>query len=289
MLKRPVCRRWSWLLLVAAGCGSSPGGGAGRPIDAGPDAPAPAPEPIDSGPPPDAAPAAPRCDANKPFGAPVAVVNVSSAKRDQSAILVDDLTMLLGSDRGPTTAIYQAKRDTPTAAFQTPVALTAINANGAVSSPTATDDGLTLYYVAINASAVGDIMVSHRASQSVEFPAGTAVSGVNTTEDEEDPYITPDGLALYFGSSRGGNIQLDMYVAFLQSNGTFGTPQVIPGTGLNTSQPDSHPHLSHDGLTLYWSSSRTDGGAQGGTDIWIATRSSTAGVFATPTRVPELS
>ncbi|HET9620554.1 MAG TPA: hypothetical protein VFP84_04235 [Kofleriaceae bacterium] len=284
-------RVWWFVGMLAAGCGSSPGGGAGRPVDAG-DGPDASPV-TDAGPviPPDAAPPAARCDPKKPFAAPVAVANVSSANRDQGTIVVDELTIWFGSDRASPTMIYEAKRDTPAGAFHTPVALKNINGTLPVLSPTLTGDGLTLYYTQQAGAAQGDIMVSHRASRDVDFPAGTAVIGVNSTVDDEDPYITPDGSALYFGSSRGSanNAQLDMYVAFRQANGTFATPQVIPGNNLNTPFPDSHPHLTPDGLTLYWSSNRTDGGAQGGTDIWLATRTSTAGEFANPTRVPELS
>lgn len=281
MQTRSVC----WLVIaIAAGCGSSNTGGAGRPS---PDAPPP--PPIDGGVPPDAAPAA-RCDPTKPFGTPALVPSVSSNKRDQGAILIDDLTMLLGSDRATPTMIYKATRATPTGPFQTPAALTALNGNARnpspASSPTLTDDGLTLYYTLVNTQGTGDIMVSQRATTADDFPTGTPVVGVNTAADEEDPYITPDGAALYFGSSTGG-VQLDMYVALRKADGTFGTPR--PLTAFNTAQPDSHPHLTHDGLTLYWSSTRTDGGAQGGTDIWMATRPSITGAFASPTRVPELS
>lgn len=118
------------------------------------------------------------------------------------------------------------------------------------------------------------------------FPVGTPVANVNSTSEDGDPFITADGSALYFDSGRN-SISLHLYVAVRQPDGSFSTPQ--PLTTLNTTAVDGHPRVTQDGLRIYWSSTRIDGGAQGGTDIWTATRPSTAGTFGTPTRVPELS
>jgi len=151
-----------------------------------------------------------------------------------------------------------------------------------------TGDGLTMYYVVTApGQTFGHIFVTTRASKFSSFPPGSLVANVNSTTDEEDPFVTEDGSALYFGSARLSGTNLDLFVAVRQSDGSFGTPQAL--TNLNTNTTDGHPRLTRDGLRIYWSSPRTDGGALGGTDIWTATRSSTAGTFGTPTRVPELS
>jgi WD40 repeat protein len=233
----------------------------------------------------DAAP--PRCDPTKPFGTPTLVPKVSSDKRDQGAILVDALTMYLGSDRGSATGLYMATRASPTSDFEVPTPLTAINTTGSATGPTVTDDGLTMYY-ALGPPLSGDIFVTTRASRAVAFPAGTVVSMVNYAGEDLDPYITPDGSTLYFDSAQGGTM-LHLYMAVRQANGSFGTPQALPSPLNTAGVVDGHPVLTHDGLTLYWSSTRTDGNAQGGTDIWTATRPSTAGAFGAPVRVPELS
>lgn len=101
-----------------------------------------------------------------------------------------------------------------------------------------------------------------------------------------DPFVTADGAALYFDSARGGGF-LDLHVAVRQSDGSFGTPQEL--MNLDTSATDGHPVLSHDGLTVYWSSNRSDAGTQRGTDIWMATRPTPAGTFGAPALVPELN
>lgn len=238
------------------------------------------------GPPPDAAPVA-RCDPRKPFGAPTPVAELNSTGVDQGAKLVDDLTIYFGSSRTGVSGLYVATRSSPTRPFGTPAPLAAINATGAASGPTLTADGLTLYYALVpTGGQTGDLYVTHRASKADPFPAGEAVANVNNpTFDDLDPFITEDDSALYFDSAVTGALHL--YVALRQPGGSFGTPQAM--TSQNVGPIDGHPVLSHDGLTLYWSSTRTDGGAQGSTDIWFATRPTTAAVFGAASRIAELN
>jgi len=229
---------------------------------------------------------APRCDPTKPFGQPTVVPNINSTGRDQGAQLVDELTLYFGSDRSGSAGLYVATRSSPTSPFSTPVPLSAINMTGAASGPALTGDGLTMYYAVASAQTLGDIYVTARADKGSTFLAGTPVVQVNSTTEDLDPFITADGAALYFDSARGSTA-LHLYTAVRRTDGSFDVPQAL--TNLNTNVTDGHPVVSRDGLTIYWSSTRTDGGHQGGTDMWMATRPSTAGAFGTPTRVPELS
>lgn len=269
--------------IAVIGLATGPGCG-GVNHQAPPDAVADSSAPPD-GPPPDTAPA-PRCDPTKPFGAPAPIPNINSNVRDQGAELIDDLTIIFGSDRPPGTGLYVATRATPTSPFGTPAPLTAINATGQATGPTLTADGLTLYYALATAQDAGDIYVTHRNSRADAFVPGTRVASVNSTSTDLDPFISADGSTLYFDSAQGGTA-LHLYVAIRQASGAFATPQAL--TAFNTSAVDGHPVLSPDGLTLYWSSTRADGGVKGGTDIWRATRTSTAGDFANPAPVAELN
>lgn len=67
----------------------------------------------------------------------------------------------------------------------------------------------------------------------------------------------------------------------------FAAPSLVPGVEF-PSQHDDGPHLSPDGLRLYFSSFRTGGGG-GGANIWVATRPSLGADFASPTPLTELS
>jgi hypothetical protein len=53
-------------------------------------------------------------------------------------------------------------------------------------------------------------------------------------------------------------------------------------TELATAADEGWPALTADGLTVFWSSTRTDGGAKGGWDIWTARRTSLTAPFSSP-------
>jgi Tol biopolymer transport system component len=53
---------------------------------------------------------------------------------------------------------------------------------------------------------------------------------------------------------------------------------------VNSSATDYFPVISMDGLSLYFSSSRS--GGQGSYDTWVATRSSTTDAFSAPVNLP---
>jgi Tol biopolymer transport system component len=277
-LQDPLCAIAVIGLVIGSGCG---GVSHQAPPDAVADSSAPPDAPL-----PDAAPA-PRCDPAKPFGAPALILGINSNVRDQGAELIDDLTIIFGSERSPGTGLYMATRSTPTSPFGTPAPITAINATGGATGPTLTADGLTMYYALTTAADPGDIYVTHRNSRADAFVAGTRVTGVNSTGTELDPFISADGSTLYFDSTQATGAALHLYVALRQPSGSFATPQAL--TAFNTSAVDGHPVLSPDGLTLYWSSTRTDDGPKGGTDIWSARRTSTAGEFAGLAPVAELN
>jgi hypothetical protein len=82
-------------------------------------------------------------------------------------------------------------------------------------------------------------------------------------------------LHLYSAADQGG------------SPGLFAAPAQLDENAAGF--VDSHPHPSPDGLTLYWTSTRTTTGAQGNTDIWTATRAKTSDPFGAATDVTELN
>jgi streptogramin lyase len=234
------------------------------------------------------------CDLSKPFGAPTVVPNINSPSDDYGADLADDLTLYFGSNRpgGAGGAdLYVATRSSSSSSFTTPQQLGGVNTAGTELWPRVTHDGLTLYYAQYTppGSGAGDIFMTTRSSVSAAFAPGVALAQVNLpNSDEGDPFPWRDGEMLYFVSSRAGTLgPYDIYVSTRRADGSYDTPQ--PVSEVNSTGWEAEPVVTQDGLRIYWSSNRTDGGGGTSSDIWTATRASTSDPFSNLARVNELN
>ncbi|MFH1679062.1 MAG: hypothetical protein ABIH26_00280 [Candidatus Eisenbacteria bacterium] len=92
---------------------------------------------------------------------------------------------------------------------------------------------------------------------------------VNSPGDEEMPYISPDGSALYFGSNRAGGLgNHDVWVSHSTDGGYIWSEPENLGPPVNTAFSERGPSLSPDGSLLFFGSNRP--GGAGGVDVWIS-------------------
>lgn len=103
---------------------------------------------------------------------------------------------------------------------------------------------------------------------------------VNSNAADVAPFLSKDGLSLYFSSNRtvGGFGQQDIWVS--QRACVEGCPWGAPlnlGSIINTPAVDSRATLSNDEHFLYFFSNRE--GGHGDTDIWISHRADTEDDF----------
>jgi OmpA-OmpF porin, OOP family len=113
-------------------------------------------------------------------------------------------------------------------------------------------------------------------SPAVRVAAHAPCDTVNSTANDFGPAISKDGLSLYFGSNRTGN--LDLFVVQRTSeDAPWGVP--INLEALNSPVTDNIPSLSRDGHWLFFNSNRTQG-SQGGIDIWVSYRARVHDDFA---------
>lgn len=115
------------------------------------------------------------------------------------------------------------------------------------------------------------------------------VPGINSAFEEYAMWLTRDGLSAVVASDRtdlGGPGKYDLYQT---SRATLGAPfgLLTPLSNLNTSDAETKPVLSTDGLQLYFSSDRPGSGS--GYDIYMSTRTSLSTDFGTPTLVGSVS
>jgi hypothetical protein len=139
------------------------------------------------------------------------------------------------TDHNPAAGNYQtylATRATPAASFGPPVAIPELDdADRSTVDGFLTDDGLTMFFssaplaesadAAVTASDGGrsgdagvansDLFAAWRRSTSEPFSVPLPLDDLNTSADERDPWLSPDGTTLYFTSDRSG--VLNIYTA----------------------------------------------------------------------------
>lgn len=158
-----------------------------------------------------------RASRDDDFGTPAIVTELSSSKDDIPRPLGNhQLTMPLGSRRGSTLYLtYFASRASTEAAFDQPVLRDELVVDGAnVSDAFLTDDGLSLYF-ARSVDGLADLFVARRANVEAPFDTAVPLLTINTSYDDRDPWLSPDGTALYFSSDRDDPGTLNIYQARL--------------------------------------------------------------------------
>ena len=271
--------RLTGLVLVLTACGSVSG--------KNPDAAVPDGQNPDAAGTADAPP--PPCDVTKPFGTLTDLAAVNSNSNDSWGWFSGDLLTIYFAGTATNSSdinLYSATRTTPTATFHTPVLMGAINTTSTEDRPVVTADGLTLFAQS-NAGGTVHIYVATRTSPAAQFGSLALVSGVNGTGTtiDADPWISADGLTMYFASTRDGTY--DIFRSTRPSTITdFGAPAAV--AELDSTSVDDAPVLSADGLEIFFASNRAQG-STGRNDIWHATRATTADGFGAPAMLSELS
>lgn len=134
-----------------------------------------------------------------------------------------------------------------------PITDIGINTKSWESQPSISADGQTLYFASNRAGGKGglDIWVSKKVNGRWGEPQNMG-EPINTAEDDQTPFIHPDGQTLYFTSE--GHIGMggkDIFISRLQADGTWGTPENL-GYPINTKDSEGTICVSLDGKTAYY-------------------------------------
>ncbi len=114
---------------------------------------------------------------------------------------------------------------------------------------------------------------------------GCAPNGPNTTLNEMGPsYFEIDGKGyLYFSSGTGTDD--DIYVSEQLAGDGFGPAQAV--SELNSADSDIQPNVRKDGREIVFASNHVYPGAQGGQDVYIASRASVEDPCSAPVNLTE--
>ena len=119
-------------------------------------------------------------------------------------------------------------------------------------------------------------------------PFGTPqlVMELSSTSDDDDPFVSGDGLELFFNSTRSPSGSGGIWrSARMSTSEPWGMP--THELELESTTVETNPLLSHDGLTMWLSSDRDAPGVN--VDIYVSTRDSRTSDWSTPAVVQELS
>lgn len=135
------------------------------------------------------------------------------------------------------------------------------------SQPSVTCDGTTMYFSSSREGGLGgaDIWVSRRQKNGDwGYPENLGPS-INTSGDEEAPYISNDGHTIYFSSTGHlGQGEGDLFIA--RHNGSTWEKAINMDYPINSPAKEMGIYVQADGKTAFYSSARS--GGRGGLDIY---------------------
>ena len=176
--------------------------------------------------------------------------------------------------------------DAALGAWSTPVPVAELNGPSIDQDPTLTADGLQVVFVSDRPGALGadDLWSATRATPGAPFGAPTLIPNVSSASSEQHPWISPDGLLMYFSSDRAGTS--DIFVTVRASRtAPWSTPSAV--AELNTPSLEQVGGMTADLLTFAFVSDRS--GPTTGRDIYISTRSTLTSPWSLPVVVTELA
>jgi Tol biopolymer transport system component len=227
-----------------------------------------------------------RCDLTATFDAPELVTAINATgENDRAAHLTpDELTVYFSSDRTSARRVYRATRASTDVPFSPPAMLTELAVAGTeylAAVPSA--DDLLLVFASRVTGGNTQLRTATRSSPSELFADGADIPSVSSAMHEDDPYLSPDGLELWFARVDPTNaIKEVLWTARRGSRSeAFAAPVAV--AEVDTAASETDPTLSDDGLELFFGSNR-----EGPMRVWRATRSSKAQPFGAAAHVSEL-
>jgi hypothetical protein len=189
------------------------------------------------------------------FGEPweVSELNLANGHVDYPWVSPDNLRMYFYSTEGGWRRLKVSRRSSVTGWWRTPMAIPELNGLGEVANPSLTEDELTIVFSGLSLEkgrGSWDLWTASRPDRESLFSHVANLGAVNGASSDMHPYISPDGLTLYFASNRNGTFQIFTSTR-LSLDSPFEPPEHI--AALDTPDGESqYPRLSADGNTFFY-------------------------------------
>lgn len=132
-------------------------------------------------------------------------------------------------------------------------------------------DKLELFYSTFDNMGGATIYRAHRSSNDVPFEAGENVTVSPGPTGDSDPFLSDDGLTMWYGTSAASD--LDLVVATRASRAGTMFDMGAKVSDVNTTRVEIDADLTSDGSLMFFTSDR--GSPGNGNDIYVARRSAT--------------
>ncbi|MCE9607262.1 MAG: protein kinase [Planctomycetia bacterium] len=182
--------------------------------------------------------------------------NVNTSRSEEfPSLSADELCLayrLLGP--GGPNAFLECRRSSITEPFGPAVRLPN---SGGIEDPFLSADGLTLVYATPSGDRRTDLRMRTRLTRDAPWAQPETLDPrINTSFDERQPWISPNGLTLLYQSDRKDGLGArDLWLTRRASRGEpFGLPEAAP-RGINTSADEFEPYLLVDGKTFLFNRS----------------------------------
>jgi WD40-like Beta Propeller Repeat len=220
------------------------------------------------------------CSTFGPWGAPSRLDALDLGGNEAGGqISPDGLTLWFDTDATGGGDVYVAHRVDRQSGFDPPQLVSAIDTPGAQElDASVTEDELELYFSRLGVASC--IYRSTRASTADAWGAPMAIDPLCVGGPVGGPYVTPDGLVLYYNDIVSTNYEGTLMVTTrtdrLQAFGS-GTP--VPGQFGAT--PSGYPALSGDRLSIYFERGMP-------LEVYVATRPDVDSPFGVPQTIPAI-
>ena len=199
----------------------------------------------------------------------------------------DGLILIFESDRAGGLGqmdLWMCTRSSREAEFGEPVNLGGVNSPERDADPALSADGLILLFGSRRRGREQkmNLLMSTRTSVGDSFGEPVDLGPeVNSSANDYAPCLSADGLTMLFESDRNpGHGRSDLWQSSRPAiDQPFGPP-VNLGSEINTPDREGSPHLTADGLTLWFVSDRT--GTLGERDLWVSRRTTLQDRFGPP-------
>jgi hypothetical protein len=214
----------------------------------------------------------------------------ASANNFSPTLSEDELYVVFASDRPGGSGgfdLYEARRTSVNGTWSTPQPVPGLNSPENDHQPHLAYSGLELFFVSTRpgGQGVSDLYVTRRANVGAPWgPPQNLGAPLNAPGlGNEDPYLTQDGLTLYFSSNGAGGA--DVYTATRAMRGAaWGNKQAFAPA--NSTWLDHSPVPEGNGDVLYFASTRP-GGA--GSSDWYLLHRTGASSWSAPLLMSELN